>query len=309
MSKYWTYIFVAIVPIAFLLIFSSSKQPDTNNLINGGTRYQVSNVPQRVSPPVLKASYDFAGEPLPMEDQDVRERLDREILTNTFYHSSTQHILKHKDKYFPLIEQILYEEGAPDDLKYIAVAESAFRDFESPSGAKGVWHFMKGTAQEYGLEVTNQIDERYHFEKSTRAAVKFLKHLKQKTGSWTLAAAAYNRGLSGINKRLSQQEGNSFYDLILNPETARYVYRIVALKTIISDYESFGFILKEGDKYYENKDFSVVEVNQSVKSWGAFAKKYGASYRQLKVLNPWLRDTDLKVAPGKKYLVKIPRKR
>jgi len=195
-----------------LLLFAAAGNVDSMSSVFSGERtteglYEGPSLetPQRIRPPRLKGSYSFAGEALPMEDMDIRQRLDRELVTNTFYHSSTQHLLKHKSAYFPIIEPILREEGVPEDLKYIAVAESAFRDFRSPAGASGVWHFMKGTAKEYGLEVNSEVDERYHLEKSTRAAARFLRDLKDQMGTWTLAAAAYNRGAAGVKNKIQQQ--------------------------------------------------------------------------------------------------------
>ena len=265
--------------------------------------------PQRVRPPRLKKSYSLAGEPIPIDDIDVRDRLDRELLTNTFYHSSTQHILKRKSRYFPVIERILREEGVPEDLKYVAVAESAFRDFRSPAGATGVWHFMKGTARDYGLEVNSEVDERYHLERSTRAAARFFKDLHEDMGSWTLAMAAYNRGAAGVREQLREQRGESFYDLNLNPETARYVFRIAALKDILEDPEYYGFFLEEEDTYppLTEDDYRVVTVTANVPNWGEFARAHGTSYRKIKFLNPWLREADLTVSPGNSYEIRVPR--
>lgn len=265
--------------------------------------------PQRVRPPRLKNSYELAGEPIPIDDLDVRDRLDRELLTNTFYHSSTQHILKRKSRYFPVIEPILREEGVPDDLKYVAVAESAFRDFRSPAGATGVWHFMKGTARDYGLEVNSEVDERYHLEKSTRAAARFFKDLHERMGSWTLAMAAYNRGAAGVREQMREQRAESFYDLNLNPETARYVFRIAALKDILEDPEYYGFFLEDEDTYppLTEDDYEVVTVTANVPNWGEFAREHGTSYRKIKWLNPWLREADLTVSAGNSYDIRVPR--
>ena len=263
--------------------------------------------PQRVRPPRLKGSYDFAGEYLPLEEPDVRMRLDRELLTNTFYHSSTQHILKYQSMYMPTIEAILAEEGVPDDLKYIAVAESAFRDFKSPAGAAGVWHFMKGTAKQYGLEVNGEVDERYHLEKATHAAARFLKDLKAEMGTWTLAAAAYNRGAAGVRNRIQQQRAEDFYDLNLNAETARYFFRIVALKDILEDPQYYGFFIERVDTYAPLDDYAVVTQTESVKNLGDFARQYGTSYRKLKLYNPWLRDLSLTISAGNSYEIRVPR--
>ena len=273
---------------------------------SGTANYQLET-PQRVRPPRLKDSYTFAGEAVPVDDGDVRERLDRELITNTFYHSSTQFILKAKSRYFPTIERILAEEGVPDDLKYIAIAESALKDFRSPAGAAGVWHFMPGTAKDYGLEVNGVVDERYHLEKSTRAAARFLKDLREQLGSWTLAAAAYNRGAAGVRRDKEEQRGSSYYDLNMNEETGRYVFRIIALKDILEDPTYYGFFLDEQDYYPPVEAYSTVEVSESIANLGDFANRYGTTYRKIKVYNPWLRDSHLSVSGGKRYEIRIPR--
>lgn len=265
------------------------------------------DAPQRVRPPRIKPSYSFAGEEVPIADFDVRDRLNRELVTNTFYHSSTQWILKYKSRYFPVIEEILREEGVPDDLKYIAVAESALRDFRSPAGAAGVWHFMPATAREYGLEVNGEVDERYDLEASTRAAAQFLEHLHGRLGSWTLAAAAYNRGLGGIRSRKESQRAEEFWDLYLNEETSRYVLRVVALKDIIEDPTYYGFYLGPEDYEAPVTDFATVTVTESISDLPAFAERYGMSYRRLKVLNPWLRDTELTISTGNSYEIRVGR--
>ena len=263
--------------------------------------------PQRVRPPRMKPHYSFAGEDVPVSDFDVRERLDRELITNTFYHSSTHWLLKHKSRYFPTIERILAEEGVPEDLKYVACAESALKDFRSPAGAAGVWHFMPATAREYGLEVSSTVDERYHLEKATRAAAHFLRDLRERMGSWTLAAAAYNRGAGGINSQLTVQRGETYYDLNLNQETSRYVFRIIALKDILEDPTHYGFFLDPEDTQERGYEYAVVTVDRSVANLGDFAQQYGTSFRKLKVLNPWLTDSKLTVAGGRSYEIRVPR--
>ena len=291
------------------LLFSASGQPATETL---GREEQAAAVakmgleaPQQVRPPRMKKHYDFAGEEVPIQDGDIYERLDRELLTNTFYHSSTQHILKRQARYFAVIEPILREEGVPTDLKYIAVAESAFRDFRSPAGAEGIWHFMPATARQYGLEVNSEVDERYHIERATRAAARFLRDLHESLGSWTLAAAAYNRGQGGIATALREQKGRSYYDLNLNEETSRYVFRIVALKDILSDPTHYGFFLEAEDEYPLFAPTKTVTVSSSVSDWATFAAQHGVSYRQLKALNPWLREGKLTVK-SKRYEVALP---
>ncbi len=303
----------ALVAIFTIILFVGAGHPDeivvAKQAADAAVVDEMADIldaPQRVRPPRLKDHYSFAGEDVPVDDYDVRDRLDREIITNTFYHSSTQWILKHKARYFPTIERILREEGVPEDLKYIAVAESALKDFRSPAGAAGVWHFMPATGREYGLEVNGEVDERYHLEKSTRAAAKFMKQLHGQLDSWTLAAAAYNRGLGGVRSKKNAQLGETYYDLFLNEETSRYVFRIIALKDIIEDPKYYGFFLDPED--YDTLPYTStpMTVTESISDLPAFAQKYGTSYRKLKVLNPWLKDTKLTISKGNSYVLEIP---
>lgn len=315
--KLASYLYLAILTgfATFLLFAAAGKidsvevsfadNPDTA-AVEGLYTGPSLETPQQVRPPRLKSYYEFAGERVPIEDDDVRERLDREILTNTFYHSSTQYVLKYKSRYFPIIEQILREEGVPEDLKYIAVAESALKDFTSPAGASGMWHFMKSTAQQYGLEVNSEVDERYHVEKATRAAAKFFKDLKRDMGSWTLAAAAYNRGGGGVRSKLREQRAENFYELNLNEETSRYFFRVVAFKDILEDPTYYGFFTESQDAYLPQTNYTSVVVDRSVSNWGDWAKEHGTDYRQLKVYNPWLREINLTVSPGNSYEIRVP---
>jgi len=236
-----------------------------------------------------------------------KERLDRELLRDAYWHSSTVLSIKRARRYFPTIERILAEEGVPDDMKYLAVAESNLSNAVSPSGAKGVWQFMKGTGKEYGMEVNSEIDERYHFEKATYAACTYLKKLKKKFGSWTMAAAAYNVGGNKLNKESTKQRSKSYYDLNLNQETARYVFRILAIKEIMSNPEAFGFYIDEEDKYPPLDSFYEMEVTGPVANWGDYAQQYKTSYRLLKVYNPWLVSSSLTNKAKKKYIVKLPK--
>jgi hypothetical protein len=205
------------------------------------------------------------------------------------------------------MEQILREEGVPEDLKYLAVAESALRNAVSPAGAKGIWQFMKGTGIEYGLEINSEVDERYHLEKSTRAAARFLKSLRNRFGSWANAAGAYNMGSGNMNKHLREQRADSYYDLNLNQETARYMFRLVAIKEIMENPREFGFYLDREDYYPPLDDFRTEEVSSIVENWGDFAVEHGTTYRILKVYNPWLIDNKLSNRSGKTYQIRIPR--
>jgi hypothetical protein len=256
-------------------------------------------------PVKLPSSVSFAGEEVPLHEMDVRERLDLELTTICYWHSSTILTMKRAHRWFPVIEPILKEYGVPEDLKYLAVAESGMNQVVSSAGATGIWQFMKSAGAEYGLVINDEIDERYHVEKSTVAACKYLLSLKSRLGSWSLAAAAYNMGPAGINKQLERQNETSYYDMYLNTETARYVYRILAFKTIFSNPEDFGFYLTEADKYPPYK-YKEVEVNTPIKSWGEFCKEHKVSYKQLKMYNTWLREAHLTNKELKTYLIKLP---
>lgn len=253
----------------------------------------------------LPEQIDFAGERAPLEIQDVKERLDRELLVNTYWQSNALLLIKRSNKYFPIMEPILKEYGVPDDFKYLAVAESGLEHVVSPAGATGFWQIMKATAQEYGLEVNNNVDERYHIEKATRVACQYLKNSKERFGSWTLAAASYNAGNSGISRELKRQEVDDYYDLLLNPETSRYVFRIIALKHILSNAKEFGFHYEEKD-LYKNEPLRVVEVDSAVTDFVRFAEKFNTNYKTLKVHNPWLRDKHLDNFSKKAYEIKVP---
>jgi membrane-bound lytic murein transglycosylase D len=262
------------------------------------------DLPQLVKPPKIKDSYSFASEIIPM-NPDTKERIERELLTNSYFHTSTVLALKNAPKFFPMIEKILSEEGVPDDFKYLAVAESNMSNATSPAGAKGLWQFMKATAPDYGLEVNTEVDERFHYEKSTRAACKYLKNLKTMTGSWVNAAAAFNMGVGNLSKTLAAQGEKSYFDANLTEETSRYVFRILALKEILSSPESFGFYVDEDTKYSPFTNYREVEINSSIVSLSEFAHQNGLTYRMLKYYNPWLIDTRL-TYKSKPYRVKIP---
>lgn len=255
----------------------------------------------------LPETMDFAGEPVPLNDPDVRERMDRELLVNTYWQSNGLLIFKRAHKYFPIIEPLLAKYGIPDDFKYLAVAESALENNSSPAGAAGFWHFMKGTGREYGLEINDYVDERYNLELATKVAADYLKDSKRKFGTWTLAAAAYNAGNGGINKQIERQKVNDYYDLLLNSETSRYVFRILAFKEILSNPEKYGFNFREKDLYKEIPSYKV-KVDTAVTDFADFAKKFDINYKILKIHNPWLRDTYLKNASGKAYYIEIPEK-
>ena len=248
----------------------------------------------------------FCDEQVPMELLDVRERLDRELLVNTYWQSNMLLLIKRSFRFFPLIEKILNEEGVPDDFKYLAVIESGLENVRSPKGAKGIWQIMSGTAKEYGLEVNKNVDERYNLELSTRVACRYLKKAKDKFGSWTLAAAAYNRGISGISRNLNRQKVENYYDLLLGRETSRYIFRILAVKEIMENADNYGFIFKEND-LYKPHEIKKIELDTAISNITDFSKKIGINYKTIKLFNPWLLENHLNNKSRKKYIIKIPK--
>jgi hypothetical protein len=255
--------------------------------------------------PKVPEVLDLAGENVPLEYFWVMESLDRELLVNTYWHSNTFQHIKRSGRYFPLIETILKEEGIPDDFKYLAVAESGLLQAVSPSGARGIWQFMPATAKEYGLTVNDDVDERYHIALSTRAACRYLKAAYDTLGSWTMAAAAYNAGVNGMFKALKAQGTDNYYHLNLNTETARYVFRILAIKLILAQPDQFGYAVAEHEKYPPLKA-SVVKIDTAVTDIAILAGNLGVSYRALKELNPWMRSTKLPAPRKGSYKVLVP---
>lgn len=248
---------------------------------------------------------NFADEPIPLHNPDIYERMDRELLVNTYWQSNALLMFKRAEKYFPIIEPILKEHGIPDDFKYLAVIESGLTNAVSPAGARGFWQIMPATGKEFGLEINQNVDERYHLEKSTHVACKYLKQSKNKLGSWTLAAAAYNAGNGGISKQLNIQKADNYYDLLLGEETGRYIFRIIALKEIINNPTTYGFNFKPED-LYQHIPTRKIEIDTAVTDFAAFAKNFNINYKILKLHNPWLREPHLNNSSRKKYTIDIP---
>lgn len=255
----------------------------------------------------LPSNLNLAGERVPLEKADIKERMDRELLVNTYWQSNGLLLIKRIHKYFPILEPLLKKYGLPDDFKYLAVAESALIDETSSAGAAGMWHFMRGTGKEYGLEINKNVDERYNIEKSTKVAAEYLIKAKERLGSWTLAAAAYNAGNYGIAKRLETQGVTSYYDALLPDETERYVFRIIALKEVLSNPKKYGFIFDQNDLYTLQKT-RTVKVDTVITNIANFAKHFGTNYKELKLHNPWLRQNKLNNKSRKMYEIKIPLK-
>lgn len=289
----------------YLIISSFGTNTNTEtNTTNTDPITEVNNRNQ-VFAVELPTEMNFAGESVPLLDPEVRERLDRELLVNKYWQSNGILLIKRAHKYFPIVEPILKEYGVPDDFKYLALAESGFMQVVSPAGATGFWQIMKTTGKEYGLEINDNIDERYHIEKATRVACQYFLNSKERFGSWTLAAAAYNAGNAGVNRQLERQEVSNYYDLLLVEETSRYVFRILALKAIVGNYQDYGFQIKQ-EQMYELADVVEVDVDSSISNLAAFAKDYGISYKTLKRYNPWLRDKNLQNNSGRLYTLQIP---
>lgn len=266
----------------------------------------VDQLPAKYISPKIPEKVNFAGERIPLEDPEVRERFDRELIVNCYRHSATIRYIKLANRWFPVIEPILKRNGVPDDFKYLAVAESGLDNVVSPAGARGFWQFMKAAGKSYDLEINKEVDERYHVEKATQAACDYLKNGKRRFGKWTLAAAGYNMGNGGLSKRLKDQMVEDYFDLYLNNETSRYVLRLAALKTVMKDPEGYGFFMEPRDLYQPIKTTTLV-VDTTVKNLNAFAKEVGTNYKTIRYLNPWLRSTKLPNNSGKKYEIKIPR--
>lgn len=259
----------------------------------------------RIYSPVLPDTLKFAGEKVPLNIYYVHEGLDREILSNMYWHTNTILNLKRAYRFFPVIEPILKRHNIPEDFKYLCVIESNLMNVTSPAKAQGYWQFIKATGKKYGLEINEEIDMRNSLEASTEAACKFLKALYNQFGSWTLAAAAYNCGENGLQRQLNLQEVNNYYDLRLNSETARYVYRIMAMKLIMQNPQAYGFHLRNKDMYPQIPYRTVELSGQNVDLY-KFAKDNNTTYKMLKEMNPWLISNKLTNKANKTYTVRLP---
>ncbi|NDV80968.1 lytic transglycosylase domain-containing protein [Bacteroides sp. 51] len=264
-----------------------------------------SQVPYCVSPPIVPQEATFAGQKVDLERYDLRERMDREMMAFTYMHSTTMLLVKRANRFFPVVEPILKENNIPDDFKYLMVIESNLNTLaRSHAGAAGLWQFMQATGREKGLEVNNNIDERYHVEKSTRAACKYLKESYNRYGDWLTVAAAYNAGNGRISGELNKQLATRAVDLWLVEETSRYMFRIMAAKLVLQDPQAYGFLIKK-EQLYPPLPYKELKVTTGIDDLAKFAKENGVSYAQLKDANPWLRSTSLENKSGRTYTLKI----
>jgi membrane-bound lytic murein transglycosylase D len=305
-KSYWkTILTTFVITGAAIIIFSIAqsfkivKNTPAENLV------QSNDTLYNIKPFRLPDNVSFAGEKMPLENFDTRESLEREILTSAYRHSSTILIIMRAHRYLPVIEKILKKNNIPDDFKYLVAAESEYTNIISPAGATGFWQIMPETGKEEGMEINSIVDERYDVEKSTQFACEYFQKSYEKYGSWTLAAASYDGGRAGIDEQVEMQHQKNYYDLLLSEETARYIFRVVAYKLIITNPAYYGFRIPEKDLFPELKCFEV-KVDTAVTDFSAFAQKYGTNYKMLKLLNPWLRKPYLTPKPNKEYTIRIP---
>ncbi len=267
-----------------------------------------SSVVLDITSPNIPNEIEFCGDKISLDRDDMYERYDRELTSMAYTHGNTLSIIKKANRYFPIMAPILQAEGVPMDMLYLACIESSLNN-RALSGAKagGLWQFMPATAKEYGLEVTDSVDERYNTELATRAACRFLKKAYAKYGDWATVAAAYNGGTGRVSRELAAQQADKALDLYLNEETSRYVFRIMAMKAIMEHPSEYGFKLR-ADQLYMPVECDTVEVSTPVASWPAWAKERGTDYLSLREMNPWIRGKSLPNKSGKTYKVAVPKK-
>ena len=302
--KFWLLFFVLSAILAVeLFSFATSKSQDEDKpyFESAAQKYQIYV-------PYLPEQLSLANEKVDIDNVFIRERIEREVIANMYRHSFTILMFKRSARFFPMFDKKLEENGIPLDFKYLALAESELSNVVSPAGAAGIWQFMKTTAVGYGLEVNADIDERYHYEKSTVAACRLLKDLYSKYGNWALAAAAYNAGPATIDKAINEQSRKNYYDLYLNQETSRYVPRITAIKLVMEFPRRYGFFLRNKD-LYQPIPSKKITVDSTITNLMNFAKQMGVTYYELKEMNPWLRSNKLPNAARKKYEIEIPAER
>ena len=311
MRRYHLFILYSLIAVLFgILIYKYFEPPiqKTEQVVVEsleGERIQLLIPEPRVRMFDVPDKISFAGETVPLNKPDVLERFEREIYVNAYWQSNVILLMKRSAKYLPTIEKILNENGIPEDFKYVAMAESGLMNVVSPAGARGFWQIMPATAKENNLEVSNDVDERYHLEKSTLAACKYLKSAYSRFGNWTSVAASYNMGITGLRKRKEEQGFENYYDLFLNDETSRYIFRILAFKEIFENPEKYGFELKSG-AYYKQPLYRDLKVNENIPNLAQWAIRHNSNYKELKIHNPWLRSSKLTVSKNKDYILKIP---
>ncbi len=298
---YYTSGVLCLLLVCFISIYAIVEVKNQNNEYNA-----LFNRHMKIFSPEVPATANFAGEVVPMELYYVREAFDREIMASTFMHSSSIMMFKRANRWFPVIEPILKKNGIPDDFKFLALAESNLVNVVSPAGAEGYWQFIKATGMKYGLEINDNVDERYNMEKATQAACDYFKDAYKDFNSWTLVAASYNRGIDGVDRALENQNVSNYYDLYLNEEPSRYVFRIIAIKEVYNHPVRYGFYLRQRDFYPQLNCRSIV-VDSSIVNLPAFAKQMSINYRILRELNPWIKNYSLPNKSKKTYIFQFPK--
>jgi hypothetical protein len=293
-----SYVLLVLVP---LLTFCSSSGPGEEGIVFEGE----SGFSQQVRIPPIPSEAQFCGERVPLEYFDVMESFKREITGLSYFHGTMIYTMQLDNRYGPVIKKILKEEGVPEDLYYICIAESGLQPVVSPANAAGYWQFLAGTAREYGLVVDSEVDERYNIEKSTRAAAAYFKKAYTEFGSWTMAAASYNTGFKNVRYRMDIQSQDNYYDMQFLEETGRYVFRALAFKIILSNRETYGFHLDDDDLYKPLK-YKEVEVTGPVANWSDFSRRHNTNFKVLKIYNQWIRANQMENKAGRKYIVQIP---
>lgn len=298
---------IIISAVAILTIITHLFIASTNETPNFDTEYEKAlNQNYKVYTPVLPKKMTFAGEKVPLDNYYVKESLDRELLVNMYWQSNMVLIMKRSARFFPTIEKILKEQGVPEDFKFLCVAESGLMNVTSSAKAQGYWQFVKATGEKYGLEINDEIDERNSLELATVAACSYLKESKERFGSWTAAAAAYNCGENGLARQVNLQNVTDYYHLHLNSETSRYLYRILVIKEIMENPQKYGFHLRYKDLYYP-LPYKTITVDTAITSVHQFAEQNNVTYKMLKTLNPWIISTSsVSNKKKKEYTIKLP---
>ncbi len=306
-SKSKVFYFILGITVTVTAVIISASVSLFNNELTGTELNPDEQYPQgyRIVTPPIPDQIEFAGERVPVENFEVFERVEREFIVNTYFHSLTILAIKRANRWFPVIEPILKKNNVPDDFKYLCIAESTLENVVSPAGATGFWQIMKAAGKKYGLEINSQIDERYNVEKSTQAACEYLNDAYEKYGSWTMAAASYNMGTNGADNQIERQKTKNYYNLVLNPETSRYIARILAFKYIMQNKASYGFDIKDDELYKPLKTFEIT-LDSSVNDFADYSIALGLNYKTLKLYNPWLRDNYLSNPNKSVYKIKIP---
>ena len=284
--------------LATIALLISCSENNSSKKVDKGNNCDSNKLPD------IPKNITFFGETINLEDEDIRERLDREIITNVYFQSSTTFALKRANRYFPEIEKIIKKEHIPNDFKYLAVIESNLSEVTSPVGANGFWQFMPFTAKEYNLEINNEVDERLSLTKSTIAACHFLSNAHEIFGDWINACASYNRGIGGVQSDMKWQKTNHYFDTDMNNETGRYVFRIIAMKLIMENPKAYGFVIPENQLYHPLIT-KTIKLTSKIENLALWAQEKGINLKILRKLNPWLIGNKLTINPSR-YTIKLP---